>query len=331
MIKIKKVNKKFDVYDIQVPKSKNFYANGILVHNCEIYQYTDEEKTAICTLSSMVLKNFIVDGKFDFQLLHQETRRVTRALNKVIDINKYVTSKGEKGGLEQRAIAIGVQGLADVFFLLDYVFDSEQAIKLNKEIFETIYHAAITESASLCEEGKYKPYAYFEGSPMSKGIFQFDMWGISEDSLSGLWDWKALKSKVMKHGVSNSLFTAQMPVACQVKETEITTEDGVKSMMQIMEEHGIDFTSIEKDVNGGKWFDFKSPINVETMFGKKESSRIYYSGHAKILSIEMEDGSVFECSENHQFLVNSKDGQYWKRAKDLEEEDDVVNIFEQQP
>jgi ribonucleoside-diphosphate reductase alpha chain len=185
----------------------------------EIFQFVDEQTTAICTLSSMVLKNFIIDGKFDFQLLHQEVRRVTRALNKVIDINKYVTKKGEKGGLEQRAIAIGVQGMADVFFLLDYVFDSEQSIILNKQIFETIYHAAITESASLCEEGKYKPYSQFEGSPMSKGIFQFDMWGVSEESLSGLWDWQSLKKKVVKYGVCNSLTTAQMPVASSSKIT----------------------------------------------------------------------------------------------------------------
>ncbi len=133
----------------------------------EIFQYTDEETTAICTLSSMVLKNFIVDGKFDFKLLFDEVRKVTRTLNKVININSYSTEKGRKGGLEQRAIAIGVQGLADVFYILDYIFTSDMARKLNKDIFETIYFAAITESCSLCKEGKYEPYQYFNGSPMS--------------------------------------------------------------------------------------------------------------------------------------------------------------------
>ncbi|NBP67002.1 MAG: ribonucleoside-diphosphate reductase subunit alpha, partial [Bacteroidetes bacterium] len=135
----------------------------------EIYQYTDEETTAICTLSSMVLKNFIIKGEFDFNLLYSEVRKVVRALNKVIDINSYSTEQGRKGGLEQRAIAIGTQGLADVFYLMDYIFTSEEARKLNKDIFETIYFAAITESMELCKSGEYKPYKFFEGSPMSKG------------------------------------------------------------------------------------------------------------------------------------------------------------------
>ena len=185
----------------------------------EIYQYTDEKTTAICTLSSMVLKNFIKDGEFDHKLLYEETRKVVRALNKVIDINNYSTEKGRKGGLEQRAIAIGTQGLADVFFLMDYVFTSEEAKKLNKQIFETIYFAAITESNRLCMDGKYKPYSHFEGSPMSKGVFQFDMWGLNESELSGRWPWEILKENVKKYGVCNSLFTAQMPVASSAKIT----------------------------------------------------------------------------------------------------------------
>jgi len=185
----------------------------------EIYQYTDENTTAICTLSSMVLKNFIIKGEFDFKLLYSEVRNVVRALNKVVDINSYSTEQGRKGGLEQRAIAIGTQGLADVFFLMDYIFTSEEARKLNKEIFETIYFAAITESMELCKTGEYKPYDFFEGSPMSKGIFQFDMWGLDYEGLGRMWDWDNLKLEVSNHGVCNSLFTAQMPVASSAKIT----------------------------------------------------------------------------------------------------------------
>ena len=185
----------------------------------EIYQYTDEKTTAICTLSSAVLKNYIIDGEFDFKLLYKEVRKIVRALNKVVDINSYSTKKGEKGGLEQRAIAIGIQGLADVFYLMDYEFTSQEARDLNKKIFETIYFAAITESHNLCKTGEYKPYKFFKGSPMSKGIFQFDMWGLKEEDLSGLWDWKTLKENVIADGVCNSLFTAQMPVASSAKIT----------------------------------------------------------------------------------------------------------------
>jgi ribonucleoside-diphosphate reductase alpha chain len=185
----------------------------------EIYQYTDEETTAICTLSSMVLKNFIKSGKFDFELLFNEVRKVVRSLNKVVDINNYSTEKGRKGGLEKRAIAIGTQGLADVFYLMDYIFTSEEAKKLNRDIFETIYYAAIYESNQLCMNGKYKPYDFFEGSPMSQGRFQFDMWNVDETKLSGMWDWNKLKENVKSHGVCNSLFTAQMPVASSAKIT----------------------------------------------------------------------------------------------------------------
>jgi ribonucleoside-diphosphate reductase alpha chain len=167
----------------------------------------------------MVLKNFIIKGEFDFKLLYNEVRKVVRALNKVVDINSYSTEQGRKGGLEQRAIAIGTQGLADVFFLMDYIFTTEESKKLNKDIFETIYFAAITESMELCKSGEYKPYKFFKGSPMSKGIFQFDMWGLDYEGLGRMWDWDSLKLEVSNHGVCNSLFTAQMPVASSAKIT----------------------------------------------------------------------------------------------------------------
>jgi len=204
-------NKKTNHKNMGVIKQSNLCA--------EIFQFTNEEKTAICTLSSLILKNFIKDGQFDFNLLFEETKKIVKSLNKVIDINSYSTEKGRKGGLEQRAIAIGTQGLADVFFIMDYIFTSEEAKELNKKIFETIYYGAITESMNLCKSGEYLPYEFFEGSPMSEGIFQFDMWGLEEKDLSGLWNWKELKENVKKYGVCNSLTTAQMPVASSAKIT----------------------------------------------------------------------------------------------------------------
>jgi ribonucleoside-diphosphate reductase alpha chain len=202
-------NKKTNHQNIGVIKQSNLCN--------EIYQYTDEETTAICTLSSIVLKNFIVEGKFDYELLIHEVRKTVRALNNVIDKNSYSTEKGLKGGLEQRAIAIGVQGLADVFCLMDYSFTSDEAKDLNKKIFEAIYFASITESNDLCKKGIREPYKFFEGSPMSKGIFQFDMWGVESSDLS--LDWDTLKKDVQEFGVCNSLFTAQMPVASSAKIT----------------------------------------------------------------------------------------------------------------
>ena len=202
-------NKKTNHQNIGVIKQSNLCN--------EIYQYTDKKTTAICTLSSIVLKNYIKDGQFDYSLLISEVRKVVRALNNVIDKNNYSTEKGHRGGLEQRAIAIGTQGLADVFYLMDYIFTSPEAKKLNKNIFETIYYAAILESNDLCKKGLRTPYEFFKGSPMSQGIFQFDMWGLSEEDL--FMDWKTLKEDVMTYGVCNSLFTAQMPVASSAKIT----------------------------------------------------------------------------------------------------------------
>lgn len=202
-------NKKTNHQNIGVIKQSNLCN--------EIYQFTDENTTAICTLSSIVLKNFIVEGKFDYTLLIHEVRKAVRALNNVIDKNSYSTEKGLKGGLEQRAIAIGVQGLADVFCLMDYSFTSNEAKELNKKIFEAIYFASILESNDLCKKGIRKPYEFFKGSPMSKGIFQFDMWGTESSNLT--LDWDTLKKDVQEFGVCNSLFTAQMPVASSAKIT----------------------------------------------------------------------------------------------------------------
>jgi len=185
----------------------------------EIFQATNEETTAICTLSSLVLKNYIEKGSYNFQKLFDETRKIVRALNIVIDVNSYSTEKGRKGGLEQRAIGIGTQGLADVFFLLDMIFDSEEAKILNKKIFETIYYAALFESNQLCKSGKYEPYKFYEGSPISEGKFQFDLWGLESSELSGLWDWDSLRKSIAEHGICNSLVTAQMPVASSAKIT----------------------------------------------------------------------------------------------------------------
>ena len=203
-------NKKSNHKNIGTVKSSNLCI--------EVFQYTNEKDiTAICTLSSLVLKNFVIDGKFDFKLLEQATRKITKALNKVININHYSTEKGKKGGLSQRAIGIGVQGLADTFFLMDYEFTSEEAKKLNKQIFETIYFAALSESNDLAKNKDFPIYEHFEGSPFSKGELQFHMWGINKEELSGLHDWDSLIADIIKYGVVNSLVTAVMPTASSAR------------------------------------------------------------------------------------------------------------------
>ncbi|WP_420317745.1 ribonucleoside-diphosphate reductase subunit alpha [Ekhidna sp.] len=175
----------------------------------EIMEYTSKDEVAVCNLASIALSRFVIDGKFDHDKLYEITKVVTRNLNKVIDVNYYPVPEARNSNMKHRPIGIGVQGLADTFLLLKLAFESEKAKKLNREIFETIYFAAMETSMEMAvEEG---PYETFKGSPVSKGVFQFDMWGVTPDS--GRWDWTELKQKVKKNGVRNSLLLAPMPTA----------------------------------------------------------------------------------------------------------------------
>lgn len=174
----------------------------------EIIEYTSPDEVAVCNLASLALPRYVINGKFDHQKLYEVTYEVTKNLNKIIDGNYYPVEEARKSNLRHRPIGLGVQGLADVFILMRLPFESEAARQLNKEIFETIYFAAMTASKDLAKvEG---PYETFAGSPVSKGIFQFDMWNV-EPSLR--WDWYTLKAEVLKYGVRNSLLVAPMPTA----------------------------------------------------------------------------------------------------------------------
>ena len=177
----------------------------------EIMEFTSKDEIAVCNLASISLPMFIENGKFDHEALYNVTKRVTRNLNKVIDRNYYPVKEAENSNMRHRPVGLGVQGLADAFIMLRMPFTSDEAKKLNQEIFETLYFAAVTASMEMAkEEG---PYSTFEGSPMSKGEFQYNMWGMKDEELSGRWDWASLRKEVMEHGVRNSLLVAPMPTA----------------------------------------------------------------------------------------------------------------------
>ncbi|KAL4172080.1 ribonucleotide-diphosphate reductase subunit rnr1 [Phytophthora ramorum] len=176
---------------------------------CEIMEYTSPDEVAVCNLASVALPKFVEDGVFNYQKLYEVTKVVTRNLNKVIDVNYYPVEEARKSNMRHRPVGIGVQGLADAFILMNYAFESPQARELNMNIFETIYYASMETSMEIAKE--LGPYETFQGSPASKGIFQFDMWGVTPSS--GLWDWAALKENVIKHGIRNSLLVAPMPTA----------------------------------------------------------------------------------------------------------------------
>ncbi len=175
----------------------------------EIVEYTAPDEVAVCNLASIALNKFVNGpGDYDFQRLYEIARVVTRNLNKVIDINYYPIIEAKNSNMRHRPIGIGVQGLADAFLQMRYGFDSEEAKKLNKDIFETIYFAALTESCAQAKiDGHYQS---FPGSPISQGEFQFDMWGVTP---SDRWDWSSLRKEVMEHGIRNSLLLAPMPTA----------------------------------------------------------------------------------------------------------------------
>ena len=238
-----------DTYCFNEPKEHKGIFNGMLTGQCsEIIEYTSPDEIAVCNLASIALGSYVEydeDKKpfFNFQKLHDVAKVIAKNLNKVIDINFYPVEKARCSNLKHRPIGMGVQGLADTYVLMRYPFDSPEAMKLNKHIFETIYHGAMESSMELSKkraslirdyendeisydtlddmlnlneyekiDSKYPgAYSSFEGSPASKGLFQFDLWGVTPDS--GMYDWDELKQLVMEHGIRNSLLLAPMPTA----------------------------------------------------------------------------------------------------------------------
>lgn len=174
----------------------------------EIMEYTAPDETAVCNLASIALPKFVKGGKFDHDQLFDVAYQVTKNLNKIIDNNFYPTPEARKSNMRHRPIGIGVQGLADAFVLLRFPFESEEARKLNRDIFETIYYASMTASKDLAKADG--PYETFAGSPVSQGIFQFDMWN---EKPTDRWEWDVLREEVKTHGVRNSLLLAPMPTA----------------------------------------------------------------------------------------------------------------------
>ena len=206
-------NKKSNQKNVGTIKSSNLCT--------EIMEYSDENETAVCNLASIALNKFIDEesGVINMAELERVTALIVDNLNQIIDINYYPTMKTKTSNLRHRPIGIGVQGLADVFMMMNIPFHSEEARVLNREIFETIYYAAVNASMTLA--ARHGAYETFPGSPASQGILQFDMWGIDPTANSypdpkyrtWKYDWSALKSKVQKYGLRNSLLLAPMPTA----------------------------------------------------------------------------------------------------------------------
>ena len=196
------INEKSNQKNIGIIKSSNLCA--------EIVEYSEKDQTAVCNLASIALPKFVnkKEKTYDYKKLYETAKLAIKNLDQVIDINFYPTNKTEKSNNLHRPVGLGVQGLADVFFMLNIPYDSENASEINKKIFETIYFGSIESSMELAKEkGTYSSY---KGSPLSEGYFQFDLWKVNP---SEMWDWDTLREKVKKYGVRNSLTTACMPTA----------------------------------------------------------------------------------------------------------------------
>ncbi len=200
-------NRKSNQKNVGIIKSSNLCT--------EIIEYSDDKETAVCNLASIALPSFVDKSSetiiFDYEKLHEITRVVTENLNRIIDINFYPTPKTERSNFRHRPIGIGVQGLADVFMMMNIPFHSEEAKQINRQIFETIYHGAIEKSCELAR--KEGPYETFDGSPASQGILQFDLWGVNPNEQEQRYDWDGLKEKIKMFGLRNSLLVAPMPTA----------------------------------------------------------------------------------------------------------------------
>jgi ribonucleoside-diphosphate reductase alpha chain len=177
----------------------------------EIIEYSSPTEQAVCNLASIALPKYIINGEFNHDVLYEYTYQVVKNLNNVIDLNFYPTEETKRSNFKHRPVGLGVQGLADVLCMLNIPFESETADTLQTDIFETIYFAAMTSSKDLAKE--FGPYESIEGSPIEKGIFQYEMWGKKDKDLSGRWDWKSLRKEVKSFGVRNSLLVAPMPTA----------------------------------------------------------------------------------------------------------------------
>ncbi len=196
------INKKSNQKNYGMIKSSNLCT--------EIVEYSDSNETAVCNLASLCLPSYIINRRFDFELLGEKVKELVINLNNIIDINDYPTKESRFSNMKHRPIGIGVQGLADVFMILKMPYDSENARKLNKDIFECIYYNSLKMSNMLSK--KYGPYETFEGSPISRGIFQFDMWNVKPEKYSEF-QWQELKTEIMETGIRNSLLVAPMPTA----------------------------------------------------------------------------------------------------------------------
>ena len=313
----------------------------------EIMEFTSKDEIAVCNLASISLPMFVENGKFDHKLLYKVTKRVTRNLNKVIDRNYYPVVEAENSNMRHRPVGLGVQGLADAFILLRLPFTSDEAKKLNQEIFETLYFAAVTASMEMAkEEG---PYSTFKGSPISQGEFQYNLWGLKDEELSGRWDWASLRKEVMEHGVRNSLLVAPMPTAStsqilgnneafepytsNIYTRRVLSGEFIvvnKHLLHDLVERGLWNETLKQELmrNNGSVQDLNIPQDLKELYKTvwemsmkdiidMSRQRGYFVDQSQSLNLFMQDANYSKLTSMHFYAWQSglKTGMYYLRTK----------------
>jgi ribonucleoside-diphosphate reductase alpha chain len=313
----------------------------------EIMEYTSEDEIAVCNLASISLPMFVENGKFDHELLFNVTKRVTRNLNKVIDRNYYPVKEAENSNMRHRPVGLGVQGLADAFIMMRLPFTSDEAKQVNQEIFETLYFAAVTASMEMAkEEGSYST---FKGSPISEGQFQFNLWNIKDEELSGRWDWASLRKEVVEHGVRNSLLVAPMPTAStsqilgnneafepytsNIYTRRVLSGEFIvvnKHLLNDLVERGLWNETLKQDLmrNNGSVQDLDIPQDLKELYKTvwemsmkdiidMSRQRGYFIDQSQSLNLFMQDANYAKLTSMHFYAWKSglKTGMYYLRTK----------------
>lgn len=347
MIKIRKIKRKENVYDINVDKVHNFYANGILVHNCcEItlptegasfkdevldYQgnivqtYSSDEKIALCNLASINLERYNYMEDSEKKKLFYD---VVRNLDNSIDVAYYPVKAAEIPNKKNRYLGIGVSNLANYLALNKLSIDDRASLDVQAELFDEISYGLIEASIQLAKEkGRAEG---FNHTKYAEGLYPYKIGNEKAKSLISYKPdekkWDKLMNEAMKFGMRNCTLMAIAPTACTTVKTSIQTENGVKSYEDILKEQDIDFEYIQ-EINAIGWYNFKNPFNVYTRDGLKEVNRIWYNGKQPTRIITLEDGNEYEFTLNHQLLVKTESGEEkWICVSDLKEGMDIVSI-----
>ena len=333
MLKIEYLKEEIPVYDITVEGTHNFFANNILVHNCQeitlpttSLQHIDDdgpEEIATCILSAINVGKVKSDEE-----LEELCDLTVRALDELIDYQHYPVKAAENFTKRRRALGVGFIGLAHYLAKLGLAYDSQGAWDAIHSLSESFQYYLLKTSNQLSKEKGH--CEYFGRTNYSDGILPIDTYKKDVDEISNIpfqHDWEELRASILKYGLRHSTLSAQMPSeSCLFWKHKISTTEGEYDFHEICEMRNIDWKTIEnKDLIG--WHNLDNPIQVLTLSGNRSVDKLYYNGIKEVLTLVMENGKTIKCTPTHKFLVEDMDGnKIWKCACDLSEGDDIMEF-----